>query len=757
MEFDAHETKVRANASTCLPPVAGRAITFRRDTGARSGADIFDARTRTNAIPVRGRAEAIAPARRCRVQKRNPASPAGAPDLTRPGRPMLREGGTGLATAPRVARGPRPFHPPLPPLPPPPHPPNPPSASQPPLSICNNPPRPQCSAIPSSAHLEQSRACVRACPVPFPSFSLAQAMAARRGCLPLVVAVLVAAVLCRAEAAVRELKVGYYAETCPEAEGIVRDTMARALAREARSVASVMRLQFHDCFVNVSSLARSPRIYDGFSSGSLLPSFTRWRAARRMQGCDGSVLMDATPTMLGEKDALSNINSLRSFEVVDEIKEALEERCPGVVSCADIVIMAARDAVVLVRALTAFPPLPRMRMPFLLCDAACRFPNFVSACVTTNALTLAINFIWTHNSLSAASLAFAFRHPSKPPHHVTLMAAIHAAPCNHRSGQRAGWHHHHEPPIGRQPGPGKARPEGRAHERLNGTQPAPYRTRCCGRESGDDGNEISALLPFPCSPWCSRRFWVEQGSPYRTGRPNRRPARQATKPREYDATLSLCQGFALFPRRTGGPNWEVRLGREDSLTASQEDSDSIMPSPRANASALIRLFAGLNLNVTDLVALSGSHSIGEARCFSIVFRLYNQSGSGRPDPNMDCAYRRALNALCPKGGDEEVTGGMDATPRAFDNRYFKDLVALRGFLNSDQTLFSDNAKTRRVVKRFSKDQDAFFRAFAEGMVKMGELQNPRKGEIRRNCRVANGVPPSPVTPKEVAPYRVLDF
>jgi hypothetical protein len=52
--------------------------------------------------------------------------------------------------------------------------------------------------------------------------------------------------------------------------------------------------------------------------------------------------------MLGEKLALSNINSLRSFEVVDEIKEALEKACPGVVSCADIIIMASRDAVALV-------------------------------------------------------------------------------------------------------------------------------------------------------------------------------------------------------------------------------------------------------------------------------------------------------------------------------------------------------------------------------------------------------------------------
>jgi peroxidase len=60
------------------------------------------------------------------------------------------------------------------------------------------------------------------------------------------------------------------------------------------------------------------------------------------------VLLDETETMPGEKEALSNINSLRSFEVIDEIKEALEENCPGVVSCADIIIMASRDAVALV-------------------------------------------------------------------------------------------------------------------------------------------------------------------------------------------------------------------------------------------------------------------------------------------------------------------------------------------------------------------------------------------------------------------------
>ncbi|KAK1631580.1 hypothetical protein QYE76_005895 [Lolium multiflorum] len=340
----------------------------------------------------------------------------------------------------------------------------------------------------------------------------------RFGRLLLAVAACLACAL--ADAAPKELKVGYYAKTCPGAEYVVREAMARALKREARSVASVMRLQFHDCFVN---------------------------------GCDGSVLMDATPTMPGEKEALSNINSLRSFEVVDQVKAAVEDHCPGVVSCADIIIMASRDAVVL----------------------------------------------------------------------------------------------------------------------------------------------------------------------------------------------------------TGGPHWDVKLGREDSLTASQEDSDNIMPSPRANATALIRLFAGLGLSVLDLVALSGSHSIGEARCFSIMFRLYNQSGSGRPDPHLDPAFRTTLDALCPLTGDQNVSAGMDATPVVFDNQYFKDLVALRGFLNSDQTLFSDNPFTRAMVERFSRDQDAFFRAFADGMVKMGDLQNPRKGEIRANCRVRNGSPPP--LKNHAAHFRLLDF
>jgi peroxidase len=67
------------------------------------------------------------------------------------------------------------------------------------------------------------------------------------------------------------------------------------------------------------------------------------------QGCDASILLDDTASFTGEKNAGPNAGSLRGFEVIDAIKAQVEDSCKATVSCADIVALAARDAVSLVR------------------------------------------------------------------------------------------------------------------------------------------------------------------------------------------------------------------------------------------------------------------------------------------------------------------------------------------------------------------------------------------------------------------------
>ena len=62
-----------------------------------------------------------------------------------------------------------------------------------------------------------------------------------------------------------------------------------------------------------------------------------------LQGCDASILLED-----GERNALQNKGSARGYEIIDCAKAQIEKRCPGVVSCADNLAVAARDASVAV-------------------------------------------------------------------------------------------------------------------------------------------------------------------------------------------------------------------------------------------------------------------------------------------------------------------------------------------------------------------------------------------------------------------------
>lgn len=62
------------------------------------------------------------------------------------------------------------------------------------------------------------------------------------------------------------------------------------------------------------------------------------------QGCDASILINSTKNNEAEKDSAPDV-TLRGYDFIDRVKSLVEEECPGVVSCADIIALVARDAV----------------------------------------------------------------------------------------------------------------------------------------------------------------------------------------------------------------------------------------------------------------------------------------------------------------------------------------------------------------------------------------------------------------------------
>ncbi|KAL5125194.1 Peroxidase 4 [Glycine soja] len=296
-----------------------------------------------------------------------------------------------------------------------------------------------------------------------------------------------------------QLSENFYDSKCPKVFYAVKSVLQSALAKEPRQGASIVRLFFHDCFVN---------------------------------GCDGSVLLDGPSS---EKTAPPNNNSLRGYEVIDAIKSKVETVCPGVVSCADIVTIAARDSV--------------------------------------------------------------------------------------------------------------------------------------------------AIL--------------------------------------------------------GGPYWKVKLGRRDSTTGFFNlASSGVLPGPGSSLSDLIKRFDDQGLSTKDMVALSGAHTIGKARCASYRGRIYNEN-------NIDSLFAKARQKNCPKGSngtpkDNNVAPLDFKTPNHFDNEYFKNLINKKGLLHSDQELFNGGS-TDSLVRAYSNNQKAFEADFVTAMIKMGNIKplTASNGQIRKQCRRPN--------------------
>ncbi|KAL5771582.1 hypothetical protein ACOSP7_015736 [Xanthoceras sorbifolium] len=184
----------------------------------------------------------------------------------------------------------------------------------------------------------------------------------------------------------------------------------------------------------------------------------------------------------------------------------------------------------------------------------------------------------------------------------------------------------------------------------------------------------------------------------------------------------------------GGPFYKVELGRLDGKISTIASVQHSLPGPHFNLDQLNTMFASHGLTQTDMVALSGAHTIGFSHCGRFSKRIYN-----RIDPTLNFQYAMQLRQMCPLNVDPRIAINMDpTTPQTFDNAYYKNLVKGMGLFSSDQILFTD-LRSRSTVNLFASNNDAFEKAFVNAITKLGRVgvKTGRQGEIRTDCTRVN--------------------
>ncbi|KAK7400834.1 hypothetical protein VNO78_12141 [Psophocarpus tetragonolobus] len=245
-------------------------------------------------------------------------------------------------------------------------------------------------------------------------------------------------------------------------------------------------------------------------------------------------------------------------------------------------------------------------------------------------------------------------------------------------------------------------------------------------------------------------------TPYFTGEKNAFPNRNSLRglevidnikeqvERQCPSTVSCADILALAVREAidlvGGPSWPVALGRRDAITANQMAANQQIPSPFESLDNIIAKFTSKGLNLRDVVALSGAHTIGYARCLTFQRRLFDFQGSGKPDPLLASSLLSKLQNTCPnRDTSTSNIAPLDANSTlTFDNEYYRNLVSNRGLLESDQALLGDQ-RTAAMAYFYSTDQSSFYNDFAASMVKLSNVGviTGIQGEIRKKCGYVN--------------------
>ncbi|CAA0823489.1 Peroxidase 55 [Striga hermonthica] len=189
----------------------------------------------------------------------------------------------------------------------------------------------------------------------------------------------------------------------------------------------------------------------------------------------------------------------------------------------------------------------------------------------------------------------------------------------------------------------------------------------------------------------------------------------------------------------GGPKFRVELGRRDGLISKASMVSGNLPGPDFSLDQLNNMFAKNNLSQTDMIALSGSHTLGFSHCSRFKKRLYSFSRGRQIDPTLNPVYAQDLMKSCPENISDDNVVFMDPrTPQKFDNIYYQNLVEGKGLFTSDQVLYTD-LTSRSTVEDFANNSGHFITEFAAAMRRLGRVgvKTGEQGEIRKDCAVFN--------------------
>ncbi|GER57128.1 peroxidase superfamily protein [Striga asiatica] len=487
----------------------------------------------------------------------------------------------------------------------------------------------------------------------------------------------------------------FYDTTCPNVSNIVANQISEALVNDSRIGASLIRLHFHDCFV---------------------------------QGCDASILLDDNTTVpiVSEKNAGPNANSARGFNVIDDIKTAVEATCPGIVSWAHT-FGRARCATFSARLYNfngTGQPDPSLNPTYLtslqkLCPqngtnttgllgnldptTPDKFDNnYYTNLMSQQGLLGSDQVLYSNmaDNKSQVSKGIVQLFSANEAAFFEMFKESMVKMGNIKSGQ-----------------PG-------------GKLSTIFYSSSCSNVSNIVSDQISHALandPRIGASLIRLHFHDCFVQSEKSAGPNVNSARGFDVVDNIKSALEQsCPGCEQSKSiLVGGLSWTVPCGRKDIKTANRALANVAILSPFEIIPNITNKFVTVGLNMNNLVALAGAHTFGRARCSVFLARLYNFNGTGHADPTLNRSYLARLRRVCPQNGANlslVVTNLDQSSPNAFDNGYYKNLVTGQGLLQSDQELFSNSwPQISGVVQQFSRNQNAFFKSFVASMVEMGNI------------------------------------